>query len=228
MYIYKYIYTFWELSIIQQKEYPYTSKMEWERDFEHGLICKVGSYAELLSFKREKVFSWWYYFVLLTCVWRVFFMCFLLICLLLGCCLMAIFLLMFARCFLLVFRQSQVLALNGLQVLSTSPITVMASYLFIIWCLAPALALAVASILPSVAAGLLMVGSYILPWMLYVQMSPGSIGLQHSRELMWPFGFQTDELSMWNKKGQISFELPVLTCHSVHGSKLNTSLAIVV
>lgn len=54
--------------------------------------------------------------------------------------------------------------------LSASPITVMASYLFLIWCVAPALALAVASILPSVAAELLMVGSYILPWMLYVQM----------------------------------------------------------
>ena len=62
---------------------------------------------------------------------------------------------------------------NGLQALSASPITVMASYLFLIWCVAPALALAVASILPSVAAELLMVGSYILPWMLYVQMSPG-------------------------------------------------------
>eukprot|EP00435_Cladocopium_sp_Y103_P050537 s212_g15.t1 len=53
--------------------------------------------------------------------------------------------------------------------LSASPITVMASYLFLIWCVAPALALVVASILPS-AAELLMVGSYILPWMLYVQM----------------------------------------------------------
>ena len=90
---------------------------------------------------------------------------------------------MFVRCLLFVFRQLQFsrppsLSIpcrsNGLQALSASPITVMASYLFLIWCVAPALALAVASILPSVAAELLMVGSYILPWMLYVQMSPGS------------------------------------------------------
>lgn len=53
--------------------------------------------------------------------------------------------------------------------LSASPITVMASYLFLIWSLIPVLAVTMASVVPIISAPLV-VGSYILPWMLYVQM----------------------------------------------------------
>ncbi len=55
------------------------------------------------------------------------------------------------------------------QALSASPITVMASYLFLIWSLIPVLAVTMASVVPIISAPLV-VGSYILPWMLYVQM----------------------------------------------------------
>ena len=124
----------------------------------------------------NKLFSWWYSSGVRCCFSSRLFVRWLLFA---GC--------VFSKClsgaFCLFFRplQSRPPSLsiprsNGLQALSASPITVMASYLFLIWCVAPALALAAASILPSVAAELLMVGSYILPWMLYVQMSPGSSG----------------------------------------------------
>ncbi|CAK9008105.1 unnamed protein product [Durusdinium trenchii] len=54
-------------------------------------------------------------------------------------------------------------------VLSSSPVTVMASYPFFLWSALPALAMALKAVIP-LASAPLAVGSYVLPWMLSIQM----------------------------------------------------------
>lgn len=150
-------------------------------------------------------------------------------------CLLAVLIMMFARCFLFVFRQLQFsrppsLSIpcrsNALQALSASPITVMASYLFLIWCVAPALALAVASILPSVAAELLMVGSYILPWLLYVQMSPGSSGCSTEGNSFGHLASKPANSPCDIRKAKYPLNCQGRFVTQVRGPKLNTSPTI--
>ena len=59
--------------------------------------------------------------------------------------------------------------LLGHEVLSSSPVTVMASYPFFLWSALPALAMALKAVIP-LASAPLAVGSYVLPWMLSIQM----------------------------------------------------------
>ena len=146
--------------------------------------------------KGKEFFSWWYYFVLLTCVWRVFFMFFLLVCLLLGCCLLSIF----SDVCQVLFVCFSSIAISRAQ---WPPGSINQSHhshgLLPVHHLVPS-----ASVGPGCSLDLAICcsgaadGGFLHPAMDVICPNVSwlsSIRLQHRRELMWPCGFQTHELS---------------------------------